>query len=432
MVNRSIRPRISTFDNLELAFPQQVKLNNGITCWIVDGGEDEMVRTYVYFGGGSMMESKPAQSLLTALMLLEGHQGSTASQVAEKFDYYGARKSADSYDFNTEVVLTSLNDNFEQTMQLLFNCIKNPLFPQEEFEVLKRRLIGNIQILDQRVKYIASSEMKRLYYGDNHPLGHKITVDDIISLTRDDLVSFHNTYYNPSNCKLIIAGRVTNEILQQVNNTIGSWHNDNCLCPTAQWHTNPSSEMLTIVDKPGAMQSGIRMRIQAISRKHPDYIPLRILIMAFGGYFGSRLMSNIREDKGYTYGINASLLGTHYDGCIDISTECATCHTINVINEVKAEMKLLRNTLIPEDELETVKQHMYSALAKTHDTPFNIAGYVSSTILFGVYPQYHNDHIKCLDAITPQQLRDIACKYLVEDKLRIVIAGDQSEIKKLL
>lgn len=431
MVDRSIRPKISTFDNLEITFPKEIKLNNGITCWIVDGGEDEMVRTYIYFGGGSMMESKPAQSLLTALMLLEGHQGTTSAQVAEQFDYYGARKSADSYDFNTEVVLTSLNANFNHTIQLLFNCIKEPLFPQEEFDVLKRRLIGNIQILDQRVKYIASSEMKRLYYGPNHPLGHKITVDDINSLTRDDLVAFHKTYYNPSNCKVVIAGRVNDAILKLINETIGNWHSDHDLCPKPQWHTSPSSEMYKIVNKPGAMQSGIRMRIQAIDREHPDYIPLRILIMAFGGYFGSRLMSNIREDKGYTYGIHASLLGTHYDGCIDISTECATCHTVNVIKEVKAEMKRLRDELIPLDELETVKQHMYSALAKTHDTPYNIAGYVSSTILFGVYPQYHNDHLKCLDTITPQQLKEIACKYLVEDKLRIVIAGDQSEIEKL-
>lgn len=428
MVNRNTAPATYSFPDLKLDFPNEIKLNNGIPCWIINGGEDEMVRVNVYMSSGTLMETKPTLSLLTSLMLLEGTVDKDSETVAKLFDYYGTRKSADSYDYFSEVVLTSLNDNFKDTMKLTFDCIKSPLFPENELEVLKRRLAANIQVLQQRVKYIASCEMKSLYYGADTIMGHNITVDDVMAITRDDLIEYHKKTYLPSSCKVIVSGMITDETLAVLNDTIGSWYSDIDSTLLPKWEMKPSADMLSIIDKPGAMQSGIRMRLQTVQRSHRDYIPIRIMVMALGGYFGSRLMSNIREDKGYTYGINASLLGTKDDGCIDISCECATMHTWNVIEETKKEILRLKEELMPWNELETVKQHLLSSLAKTHDTPYNIAGYVSSTILFGVYPEYHNDHIKWINDITPEIIKDIANKYLDLDKLRIVIAGDKSAL----
>lgn len=428
MVNRSIRPKLNSFSDLTLQFPKAIQLTNGISCYIINGGEDEMIRISIYMKGGCMMESKPSQALLTSLMLLEGNTSMSSSQIAEAFDFYGARKSADSYDYHSEIVLTSLTSNFNETLKILANCIINPTFPQNELNTLKRRLAGNIQILQQRVKYIAGCEMKRQYYGETSPLGQQIYPETIMSITQDDLITFHHNNFNPSNCIITVAGMISDNVLKIIDNVFGQWYSSDITKTNCQHNSKPSQQMLTIIDKPDAIQSAIRMRIKVVTRTHPDYIPLRILIMTLGGYFGSRLMSNIREDKGYTYGIHASLLGTIDDGCIDISCECATQHTWNIINEVKNEIEKLKNELIPEDELETVKQHMFSSLAKTHDTPYNIAGYVSSTILFGVYNEYHNDHLKCLSTINSFTLRKIARKYLNTDKLRIVIAGNKCEL----
>ena len=147
-----------------------------------------------------------------------------------------------------------------------------------------------------------------------------------------------------------------------------------------------------------------------------------------GGYFGSRLMSNIREEKGYTYGINAFLLGRAEDGYIGVSTECDVRYTWKVIEEVKHEMKRLCDEPISLDELNLVRQFMLSDQVKTLDTPFNLASYVSSTWLYGVYPDYYNRQIDTILHATPVQLQQVAQRYLNLDKLRIVIAGDKSNL----
>lgn len=427
---RTTPPALSQFGDLSLKFPETVTLDSGIPCYVVNGGDDDMNRVNIFLNGGIMMESKPAVSILAALLLTEGNQLLTASEVAEKFDYYAARKSANSYDYWTEVTMTSLNDNFAHTMRLLYDCITRPSFPKEELEAMKRLIASNIGVLRQRVKYVASSRMKELYYGSDTQLGHDVSPEEIMAITRQDLIDFQKKYYTPANCKVIVSGKVTDDVMKTLNETIGQWTTSEPAPAEPKWVINPSPVMLYIADKPGAMQSALRLRIAAVKRTHPDYLPLRVLVNVLGGYFGSRLMANIREDKGYTYGIHAVLAGIPNDGCIDMQCECATEHTWNVIKEVKYEMKRLREELIPQQELNTVKQNMLSAMAKTHDTPYNIAGYVSTTMLFGVYPEYHNDQLKCIDSVTPALLRDLAVKYLQDDKMRIVIAGDKVALEK--
>lgn len=428
---RNTPPPLASFSDLTLSFPPLTKLENGIPCWVIDGGEDDMNRVSVFINAGTMMENKTAVATLTAIMLTEGTHKLSAQQVAEQFDYYAARKIADSYDYWTEVTMTSLNDNFEHTMSLLYDCITNPSFPQQELDYYKRCIAGNLASMQQNVKYQATTRLKELYYGNVNPMGVEISLDDIDAITRDDLVEFHRRFFMPAACKVVISGKITQNILDTLNATLGKWSDNREAISEPVWQTSPSSTMFDIVNRPGALQSALHIRIQAVKRDHPDYLPLRVLVTILGGYFGSRLMMNIREDKGYTYGIHASLLGIQHDGCIDIQCECATEHTWNVIDEVKNEMKLLREELVPESELDAVRQHMLSAMAKTHDTPYNIASYVTTTLLFGVYPEYHNNQLHCVSSITPQHIQQLAQKYLRDDLMRIVIAGDEIELGKL-
>ena len=188
--------------------------------------------------------------------------------------------------------------------------------------------------------------------------------------------------------------------------------------------------MLQIVDKPQAVQSAIYITLRAVPRRHPDYNRLRVLMMALGGYFGSRLNQNVREQKGYTYGIHAYLAGRRADAFMGINTECATQYTWPLINEVKKEMLRLHTELIPEVELNIVKQHIMSDLAKTFDTPFTMAEYVNSTLLIGTYPEYFNDQVATLEQVTAPELRELAQRYLRPERMRIVIAGDAQALNK--
>ena len=168
--------------------------------------------------------------------------------------------------------------------------------------------------------------------------------------------------------------------------------------------------------------------LPTVPRRHPDYIKLRLLATVLGGYFGSRLMANIREDKGYTYGINASLSGRSFDGYIGISTECDTQHCWNVIAETKKEMVRLCDEPIPEQELKVVKRHLLSDLVKTLDTPFNIAAYIGSMFCYGIYPTYFNDQVQEIIDANSSDLLDVAKHYLDMSKLRIVIACDKNSL----
>ncbi len=390
---RSTPPPLAEFGDLTLQFPQPVSLDNGIPCYVVDGGDDDMNRVGIYLPAGNLMESKPSVALLTAVMLTVGNETMPADKLAEQFDYYAVRKSSYSYDYWAEVTMTSLNDNFSHTMRLLADCITRPSFPQDELDVWKRRIAGNISVLREKVRYLADARMREIYYGPDTAMGHNITSAEITDITRQDLIDFHHRNYTAAGCRVIIAGKVSQQVMNTLNETVGKWDTSLPVATTPQWVTRPLSDTLCIVDKPGAVQSAVTMRIKAVKRSHPDYLPLRVLCDALGGYFGSRLMTNIREDKGYTYGIQGALCGSADDGFIDIRCECATQHTWNVIKEIKNEMKRLREENIPVDELYMVRQDITSSLAKVHDTPYNLARYVANTMLAGIYPDDHNEHL---------------------------------------
>jgi len=429
MTDRSQAPRITPFADIRLDFPQQQTLSCGIPIWIVDGGDEEVCQLSVYVAGGTMHDSQPLLSMLTSQMCLEGSEHYAALDIAEQLDYYGAWKTSQSHDQMSQLSLSSMTECYPRLLPIVVDGLAHAVFPESEFEVYKQRYAASYATLRDRVKYLAAVELRRLYYGAGHPLVADVDPHRLLQLTTGDLKQFYRQYYHPSNCVIILAGRVTDQMLQVTDDAFGQWHDehDSKVAPLP-WDIKPADEMLSIVDKPGAIQAAVSMAIQAIGRNHPDYLALRVLCTVLGGYFGSRLMSNIREDKGYTYGINAFLSGREQDGFVGVTTECDVHYTWQLIDEVKFEMQRLREQLIPEAELALVRQYMLSDQVKTLDTPFSLASYVASTLLYGVYPEYFNRQIETILNITPQRLQQVAQAYLDLDRLRIVIAGDKSQL----
>lgn len=427
-INRSTPPPVSDFKDIRLDVPEPITLSNGIKMWVAGNGEDEVNKLCVYLTGGSFQESLAMQATTCSMAVFNGNKNMTNSQIAEAIDYYGAWRAVQTYDNCTAFSLSSLNENFKHTLPILFDSLRFPLFPTSELELAKRQLAVNCSTARERVKYIASKAMLKLYYGEKHPLATDPTAADIMSLTRDDIVQFHRDNYSAQNCNIVFAGRISDRELSLVDDVVSLWAPNGDKSPSLEPAPTPSDEMLKIVNKDGAVQSAISMTIKAIPRRHPDYFKLRILTTVLGGYFGSRLMTNIREDKGYTYGISASLSGRSFDGYIGISTECDTRHTWNVISETKREIERLSNEPIPESELENVKRHMLSDLVKTLDSPFNIASYIGNMFCYGTYPTYLNEQVQAIMSATSTELLKTAQQYLDVGKLRIVIACDETKL----
>ena len=423
-----MRPAIHNFTDLSLTCPTPVQLSNGMPMWVIGNGEDEVCRLTLLMGGGAMHESKSMIAYLTAANVLQGNRRQSPAEVAEALDYHGAWKSSQSHDFRSILSISSLNEHLEKMAELFMTCVTQPSFPADELEVTKQRLAGNCATSRQQVKTLASEAMRQLYYGPRHPLARITTPEGIMSITPDEVKQFYATHYNSSNCHVIVSGKVTDKELAMIERTVGAWNRPGLIDDEIEPPIEPQPEMLKIIDKPQAVQSALYLTLRAVPRRHPDYNKLRILVMALGGYFGSRLNQNIREQKGYTYGISAYLAGRKADAYIGINTECATRYTWSIIDEVKKETKRLHDELIPEVELNIVKQHIMSDLAKTLDTPFTMAEYVNSTLLFGTYPEYFNDQVTTLQQVTAEELRELAQRYLLPERMRIVIAGDAQTI----
>ena len=426
MTDRSTPPPISNFKSIRLDVPEPITLSNGMKMWITGDGEDEINKLCIYMNGGTFQESRPMQATACSMAVFNGNKHMTHSEISEAIDYYGAWRSLQVFDNCTAFSLSSLNENFDKTLPILFDNLRFPVFPDNEFEINKRQLAVNCATARERVKYIANKEMMRLYYGNEHPLATDPTPQDIEALTKEDITSFHKDFYKAENCNLVFAGRITDKEIETVEKVAGEWKPLDKPTPIIEPEATPSGETFKIVNKPGAVQAAISMIIRAVPRRHPDYFKLRILVTVLGGYFGSRLMSNIREDKGYTYGINAILSGRSFDGYVGISTECDTRHTWNVIKETKNELRRLCEELIPKLELDIVKRQMMSEMAKTLDTPYNIASYIGNMFCYGTYPTYLNEHVDAIMNVTSEQLLETAQKYLNADKILTVIACDET------
>ena len=422
------RPTIG-FSDLRLDFPESVVLSNGIPLTVVGDGEDDVSRLSILIHAGTFEEDLLLTATATAQALYEGTSRHTADEMAELLDRNGAFQTSQAYDHRTVTTLSTLNDTLRDVLPVAVEALDDAAFRPEDVEQHLRRLRANCELALRRVKYLSTQEVKRLYYGDGHPLAANPMPTDVDALNADVLRDFHRRYFHVDNCLLIIAGKVTDRELAIVDDTFGHWQRRGDATVERTFTIQPSATSESVIHVPDAVQASISMAIKGIPRRHPDYFNLRILTTVLGGYFGSRLMANIRERKGLTYGIGASLLGREDNAMVGIGSECDTANTRQVIDEINAELRTLREERIPQHELNTVKQYMLSDLAKSLDTPFSIASTIANRWLHGTYPEYFNRQVEAINNVTPDDLIETARRYYTDDNTFLAIACDRDKLK---
>lgn len=431
MLIRNTAPAIHPLKCRKFDFPEPVVLPNGIELWSISGGCADICRVSLFTPGGELSENKPLVGILTALMLYKGHSGSTSFDISEQFDYNGAFHSSNTFRDYTENSFCCLNKNLAPILRLFADCISTPTFPAKELSNLKSRLVSSLKVSKQNTSFLATAEMRKLCYGSKHPLGAQVSVSGIKSITRADLAAFHNEFYAPEGSKLIVSGNVSNDIFDLVTNAFGQLkprsagdHANECPCAPF----SPSTTMLSVVNCKDSVQSSIKIRIPTIGSADADFCKLQVLVTAFGGYFGSRLNKVIREDRGLTYGIGATLSGCKGDSYVEIQTDSDVAYTSQVIDAVGEEITKLKAELIPAEELECVKQFMTSRLIGQLDSPFKIASHIGRTIVDDSPKESYNSLIDAVAATTAHELRDIAQRHLNFSNARIVVACDKTKL----
>lgn len=423
MTDRKIAPDFKAIDNINLLKPTHTKLANGCNVFSFNSGDQELVRIEWIFNNLRFDPEKPLLNMAVNTMLTDGTNSLSAAEIADKIDFYGAFLSVD-YGFEQSLVtLYSLNKHLPKTLPVIKDILTNSVFPEKELETFVRNQQQKLQVNLQKNDVVARRTFNKALYG-NTIYGLTPDADTYATLHREDMLAHFKQIYQPLNCTLIIAGKVEQETVDLLADTFGSgWGNATVAADTTQPEIDRSTEHFYFVEKPDALQSAIRMGLPFINRDHPDFPAVQVLNTVLGGYFGSRLMNNIREDKGYTYGIGSGISSYKQGGALFIATEVGAdvCKAATV--EIEKEITLLKTDLVPDEELSLVRNYMLGSLLGSLENVFSHADKFKNLYFSGLDYAYYDRYTYVVKTVTADELRKLANEYLDFDKFYKVIVG---------
>ena len=423
-MDRTIQPEIQPLKNFHIQTPVRTTLPNGIPLTVINADEQEVVRMDVLFSGGRWQQSRKLQALFTNRMLREGTTKYTAATIAEKLDYYGSWLELSSSSEYAYITVYSLNKYLAKTLEVVESMIKEPLFPQKELQTILDTNIQQYLVNTSKVDFLAHRSLLKSLYGEQHPCGKIVMEEDYHTITPEVLREFYERYYHSGNCSIFLSGKVTDDIISRVTDIFGIPFGQYQLqMPKLSFPFAAIPEKRIFTEREDAMQSAVKMGCTTITREHPDYPKLRVLMTLFGGYFGSRLMSNIREDKGYTYGISAGVVFYPDSGLLIVSTETDNEYVEPLIQEVYHEIDRLHQEPVSAEELRMVRNYMLGEMCRSYESPFSLSDAWIFIATSGLKDDYFARSLQAVNEITPAEIQDLAQRYLCKETLKEVIAG---------
>lgn len=427
MPDRKSQPAVLAFPTLSLPEFEETLLPNGIRLLTLDSGEEKVSRmTLLWNVGVTDVGPQAAYGLMTNL-LTEGCDGLSGNEVTDILESNGAWFKATPSRHSTLLTLHSLNHTAPVVFPLLGKIVSSPVFPCDILESLKKKNAAEKQLSLLKPSYQATLLARQTLYGDGHPSGRDVTPAEILSVKREEIVNLHHDTLMANKPTIFLSGCLTDELSSLAKEMISSIHFDETASGRIirQVVPPPHFTVREVVrkDMPDSLQTGIRIQIPTIPRDHPDYESLRFAIVALGGYFGSRLMTNIREEKGYTYGIGANIAPFLERPEVVISCECDNRYTEDVVKEIWSEINRLASEKMPHEELETVRNIMISNLAGILDSPFSISSFRETTESAGLPADTYSKQFSQAASISAEKIRDAAAKYLVDTPAVTALAG---------
>jgi predicted Zn-dependent peptidase len=423
-LNRTIAPNFNTVEKIEMVRASEKKLSNGISVFSVNAGTQEVVKVEFLFAAGMYEQHYPLQATTTNTIMEEGTSKMNANQIAEAVDYYGAFLETSVAQDNASIVLYTLNKHLAATLPIVEQIIKDAIFPEHEIDIHLKNKKQKFLVNNQKVATIARKRFAELVFGEKHPYGIDVKEKDFETLTRQYLIDFYKKHYLSNNCKIILAGKINDSVYALLEKHFGGndW-DGNALERKPHIETDIITEKTHLIFKEDALQSAIRIGKIMFNKTHPDFQALQVLNTVFGGYFGSRLMSNIREDKGYTYGIGSGLVSLKHSGYFFISTEVGVDVCAKAVDEIYYEMNRLREETVTDEELELVQNYMLGTFLRSVDGPFAMADRFKSIVEYGLGYDYFDKYIATVKNISASELRSLANKYFSKESMIELVVG---------
>ncbi len=413
MLNRKQAPEIVDAVNfdLHLKTAEQYKLDNGVSVYSINAGaEDVLSLEWVFFAGNSY-EKRNLIAATTNFLLRNGTTLKTAFQINEHFEYYGSYLNRACYNETANITLHCLTRHLKELLPVVRELITDSTLPEEELDIYKQNMKQRLKVNLKKSDFVAGRTIDVLLYGEQHPYGKYSQLEDFDNVKRDELVDFYKHHYQEGQLMLFVAGKIPADMPALLNKYFGDLPNkekeinkiDSVQAQQKKWRVTNDAE---------GVQGSIRIARPFPNRHHPDYLKVQVLNALFGGFFGSRLMSNIREDKGYTYGIHSYLQNHIQESAWMISTEAGKDVSEATVEEVYKEMKLLREEPIDDEELLLVRNYMMGGILGDLDGPFHIIARWKNIILNGLTEKYFYDSINTIKTVQAGELQQLAQKYL--------------------
>lgn len=418
-MNRKEAPKITEAVNFALHLKpyETLVLDNGLKVFTLNEGTQDVIQIEIVFSAGNWFEGKNGIAAATNFMLKNGTTQKTALQINEAFEYYGAFCSRHCYNETATLSLHTLSKYLDRLLPLMQELICDSVFPENELELYKQNSLQKLKVNLRNGEFVAGRLIDSYVYGEKHPYGVYTLPETLEQLQVDELKTFYKNFYLNGEAALFVSGKLPGNIFDLLNQNFGKIKLRPATFQYPKIEVLPAAEKkYRIVNDDSSLQGAIRIAQPFPNRHHPDFKKIMLLNCVFGGFFGSRLMSNIREDKGYTYGIYSYIQNHLQQSAWLISTEAGRDVCEATIEEVYKEMQLLTQQPVGKDELLLVKNYMMGTILGDLNGPFQIMGRWKNIILNNLTESYFYDSVKAIKETTPEELMVLAKKYLLPEQ----------------
>lgn len=423
---------------VKLPRAEEAKLANGLQVVLLRSTKVPTFNMQMVVLSGGLSDPADYRGLasFTASLLREGTKGRASKEIAEQVDALGATLGANSgfSAMTTNVSAGGLVENFDQTLELFADVIRNPTFPQAEVDRYRNRTLSQLQLQRSFPQFLAQEQFNRAIYGTSHPASIvSPPAESLKKLSTKDLAEFHAKYYRPNNAILAIVGDLTmKEIMPKLEKAFGTWEKGDVPATTIPAAPAQGEAKIYLIDRPGSVQTVLQLGTLGIERTSPDYFAVLLADRVLGGGPSGRLFLNLREDKGYTYGAYSGFGGSKFRGTWTSSSEVRTDVTEGAMKEFMYELKRMRDEKVGAEELENAKRAIVGSFALSLEQPQALLQNIITQKLYNLPVDYWDTYPQKVDAITADDVQRVAKKYIDLGHLQVVAVGDASKARDVL
>ena len=421
MLDRVTAPGIKETEKVSYIEPEVRILSNGMKVLGFNIGSQEVIQLEFNFHSGSKYQEKSLIARYVSKMIGEASSNYDPGEIMDKIDYFGAFLQSNSDRDMSHVTLFTIQKQLKHVLPVFAEALLNPNFPERELNIHLKNGKQNFKVENEKVSYRCRQLFTELLF-KNHSYGKFADETAYDDLRASMLVEYYKKMYSASNGLIVVSGKFDDSLYSQLEKEFG-------VIPIGENKRNSQKVIFSKAEKvyeekPGAIQSGIRIgKVLNVKYGSDEFFKLQIINTVLGGYFGSRLMSNIREDKGYTYGIGSAIVSMEDAIFFFISTEVGVDVTNETLQEVYFELNRLCKELVSKEELVMVKNYMLGSMLKSSDGPFSMADKYKSVYFKGEDLRFYDRFISMINNVTSQELFTVAKKYFEPKEMLEVVVG---------